>query len=40
MIVRSLCLICLNALPKVNNVDAPQLLNSVASQVHIPQLWF
>jgi hypothetical protein len=30
----------LNVLPKINNVDPPQLLNLVASQVHIPQLRF
>jgi hypothetical protein len=36
IIVRSLCLIWLNVLPKINNVDPPQLLNSVASQVHVP----
>jgi hypothetical protein len=30
----------LNVLPKINNVDSPQLLNSVVSQVHISQLRF
>jgi len=33
-------LICLNVLPKINNIDLPQLLNSIASQDYIPQLWF
>jgi len=38
--IRSSCLIYLNVLPKINNVDSPQLLNSVASQVYIQQLQF